>query len=123
MNDLEICEMLTRQEFEPNRRTTPGWCGPKDQQNKTDKFLSVYRVMYVIVNSRKDKGKTLREHILKDIVPRGFDARIAAIPEDHQLVMTDRENQIRAIQHENVTLQLQRDIYQPQLLKMSRSDA
>ena len=56
LNGLEKCEMLTRQEFEPTRRTTPGWSGRKDQQNKTDKFLSVYGVMYVIVNFRKDKG-------------------------------------------------------------------
>ena len=56
LNSLEKCEMLTRQEFEPTRRTAPGWSGRKDQQNKTDKFLSVYGVMYVIVNFRKDKG-------------------------------------------------------------------
>ena len=40
--------------------------------------------MYAIVNSRKDKGKSLKEHVLKDIVPRGFDARIKEIQEDHQ---------------------------------------
>ena len=32
--------------------------------------------MYVIVKSQKDKGKALKKHILKDIVPRGFDAKI-----------------------------------------------
>ena len=42
LNDLEKCEMLTRQELIPGRRGTPGWSGPKDQQNKTDKFLSVF---------------------------------------------------------------------------------
>ena len=26
--------------------------------------------LYVSVNSRKDRGKTLNEHILKDIIPR-----------------------------------------------------
>ena len=57
----------------------PGWSGPKDQQNKTDKFLSVFGVMYVIVNFRKSKGKVLKEHILKIIVPRGFDVRIEEI--------------------------------------------
>ena len=41
LTGLEKCEMLTRQEFEPTRRTTPGWSRPKDQQNQTDKFLSV----------------------------------------------------------------------------------
>ena len=46
--------------------------GPKDHQNKTDKFLSFFGVMYVIVNSKKDKGKALKEHILKYKVPRGL---------------------------------------------------
>ena len=76
LNGLEKCEILTRQELLPTRHGTPGWSGPKDQQNKTDKFLSAFGVMYVIVKSQKDKGKTLKKHILKDIVPRGFDAKI-----------------------------------------------
>ena len=78
--------------------------------------------MYAIANSRKNKGKVLKEHILKDIVPCGFDARIAEIKEEHhqqttqlQLAITDRDNQIRAIQYENVTLQAQRNVYQAQL--------
>ena len=80
--------------------------------------------MYVIVNSRKDKGKALKEHILKDIVPRGFNARIEeiqeklrqAIEEKAALIalltddLQDRDNQIQAIQHENVALQAQRDV-------------
>ena len=73
LNGLEKCEMLTRQEFVPNQHGTPGWSGPKDQQNKTDKFLPVYEVTHVIVNSQKDKGEAHKEHILKDFVPRGFD--------------------------------------------------
>ena len=83
LNDLEKCEILTRQELIPTRRSTLGWSGNKDQQNKTDKFLLVYGVMYVIVNSRKDKGKALKEHILRNIVPCGFDARIKEIRGEH----------------------------------------
>ena len=83
LNDLEKCEILTRQELVPTRRSTLGWSGNKDQQNKTDKFLLVYGVMYVIVNSRKDKGKALKEHILRNIVPCGFDARIKEIQGEH----------------------------------------
>ena len=79
LNSLEKCEMLTRQELVPSRHGTPDWSEPKDQQNKTDKFLSLLGVMYVIVNSRKDKDKVLKEHILKDIIPRGLDARIKEI--------------------------------------------
>ena len=78
--------------------------------------------MYAIANSRKNKGKVLKEHILKDIVPCGFDAMIAEIQEEHQqqitqlqLAITDRDNQIRAIQYENVTLPAQRNVYQVQL--------
>ena len=60
LNSLEKCKMITRQELIPVRRSTLGWSGSKDQQNKTDKFLSVLGVMYVIVNSRKGKGKALK---------------------------------------------------------------
>ena len=83
-NGLERCEMLTRQEIVPTWCIMPGWSGPKDQQNKADKSLSVFGVMYVIVNSRKSKGKVLKEHILKDIVLRGFDVRIEEIQQKHQ---------------------------------------
>ena len=53
LNGLEKCEMLTRQELVPSRHGTPGCSEPKDQQDKTDKFLSLLGVMYVIVNSRR----------------------------------------------------------------------
>ena len=76
MNDFEKCEILTTQELVPTRYSTSLWTGPKGHQNKTDKFLSAFGVMYVIVNSKKDKGKALKDHILKEIVPRGLDARI-----------------------------------------------
>ena len=79
LNGLEKCEMITRQELIPTRHSTPVWSGSKDQQNKTDRFLSVFGVMYVIVNSWKGKGKALKEHILKGIIPRGFHARIEEI--------------------------------------------
>ena len=68
--------------------------------------------MYVIVNSRKDKGKALKEHILKDIVPRGFDARIKEIQGEHnqqtrQLHQTiqEQDNRIQAIQYNKAGLQ------------------
>ena len=37
------------------------------------------------------------------------------IPEQHRKIITDRDNQIQAIQHENVSLQAQRYVYQTQL--------
>ena len=52
--------------------------------------------MYVIVNSRKDKGKALKEHILKDIVPRDFDARFKKIQKGHH----QRNTQLQQAIHE-----------------------
>ena len=47
--------------------------------------------MYVIIKARKDKGKALKEHILKDIVQRGFDVRIEEIHEKHQRVIEEKD--------------------------------
>ena len=130
LNGLKKCE-ITRQELIPTRRGTPGWSGPKDQQNKTDKFLSIFGVMYVIINSKKDKAKALKEHFLKDIVPRGFDVRIEEIQGQHQQAIEEkdavialknddlqgRDNQIQAIKYEKVALHAQRDVYKDQLQK------
>ena len=57
-------ETCTRNDFEPTRSNTPGWSGPKDQQNKTDIFLSVYGVMHVIIGSKKSKGKEMKEWMI-----------------------------------------------------------
>ena len=50
LNGSENGEIRTRQELVLARPGTPGWSGSKDQQNKTNKFLSVYGAMYAIVN-------------------------------------------------------------------------
>ena len=107
--------MPTRQELVPVRRTTLSWAGPKDRQNKTHKFLSVFGIMYVIANSRKDKGRALKEHKLKVIVPRGFDAKIEEVQGQHRQAIIGRDNQIHTIQYQNVALQAKRDVYQAQL--------
>ena len=109
--------MPTRQELVPVRRTTLGWAGPKDRQNKTHKFLSVFGIMYVIANSRKGKGRALKEHKLKVIVPRGFDAKIEEVQGQHRQAIIGRDNQIHTIQYQNVALQAKRDVYQTQLQK------
>ena len=90
-----------RKDFDPTYTTAAGWSGPKDQQNKTDKFLSVFGVMYVTVKSQKDKGKALKELILKDIEPRGCDAKIEEIQGKHQQAITDRDNQTIALEFRN----------------------
>ena len=52
--------------------------------------------MYVFVNTIRDKGTALKENVLKDLVSRGFDARIEEIQEEDQVAITDHDNQIRA---------------------------
>ena len=46
-------------------------------------FISLTGTLYVIVNPQKSKDNTLKEHVLKDIVLRGFDTRIVEIQEEH----------------------------------------
>ena len=118
---LDTQEMPKRDDIKAMVSKPYPWPGSKGHQNKTDKFLSVFEVMHVIVNSQKDKGKALKEHILKDIVPHGFDVRIEEIQEEHQQAieekdaalallnddLQDRDNKIQAIQYENVALQAQ----------------
>ena len=57
--------MPVRNDIKAATHAREGWPGPKDHQNKMDKFLSAFGVMYVIVKSQKDKGRALRKHILK----------------------------------------------------------
>ena len=73
------------------------WSGPKNHQSKTNKFLSVFGDMYVIIKSKKANGKALKNHILKDIVPCGLDARIEEIQGKHQQAIIGRDNQIKAL--------------------------
>ena len=83
IEELDTQEMLERDDIKAMVSNPYPWPGPKDHQNKTDKFLSLLGVMHVIVKSKKNKGKALKKHILKDIVPRGFDGRIEEIKEKH----------------------------------------
>ena len=57
---------------------------PRKDAQDHDIFISLTGTLYVIVNPRKDKSKVLKEHILKEILPRGFDAKIEEIQERHQ---------------------------------------
>ena len=81
------------------------WTPPREDTQGHDLFISLTDALYVTVNSRKDKGKVLKKHILKDIVPRGFDARIREIQEEHQHAITCRDNQIQALKLTNKTHQ------------------
>ena len=71
--------------------------------------------MYVIIKSKKPKGKALKKHILKDIVPCGLDARIVEIQGKHQQAITDHYNQIHTLEftnekHQQKILRLNKEI-------------
>lgn len=52
------------------------------QGQDSNKFLSLAGILYVFVNSQKDKGRLLKKHILKDLVPLGLAARVEEIQEE-----------------------------------------
>ena len=85
---------------------------PREHAQGHDIFISLTSALYVTVKSRKDKGKALKEHILKDIVPRGFDIRIEETQEKHQQVIEEKDATIALLnddlknrEYENVGLQ------------------
>ena len=51
----------------------------KEVAQDPDIFISLTGALYVVVHSQKSKGRALKKHILKDIVPRGFDVRTEEI--------------------------------------------
>ena len=57
--------------------------------------------MYIIIKSKKSKGKALKKHILKDIVPCGFDVKIKETQGKHQQVIEEKYNQIQALEFTN----------------------
>ena len=85
---------------------------PREHAQGHDFFISLTSALYVTVKSRKDKGKALKEHILKDIVPRGFNIRIEETQEKHQQVIEEKDATIALLnddlknrKYENVGLQ------------------
>ena len=62
-------------------------------------FIVLTGALYIAANS------ALKQHILKDLVPRGFDVRIKEIQEEHKLAIQERDNQMQATQYHNVGLQ------------------
>ena len=67
---------------------------PREDAQDLDIFNSLTGALYVVVNSQKDKGNTLKKHILKEIVPRGFDVRIEEIQEKHQQAIEEKVQQL-----------------------------
>ena len=73
VGSLDKCEMLSSAlpPPPPSPHGTRVWPRPKDHQNKTDKFLSVFGVMYVIIKSQK-RVKRLRNIFLKILYHAGL---------------------------------------------------
>ena len=97
---------------------------PREDTQDHDIFISLTGALYAIVNSQKDKGKALKKDILKDIAPRGFDARIEEIQEKHRRAIEEKDaafallnDDLKNREYENVALQAQRNIYKDQLQK------
>ena len=91
LRHLDECEERARSTFNPLPCSARCWTGPKNQQNRTDKFLSAYGVMYVIVNKRKSKGKELKDWILRDVIPRGVNK---LMEEEHQKAIKEKQKSI-----------------------------
>ena len=97
---------------------------PREYAQDHDIFISLTGALYVTVNSRKGKGKSLKKHILKDIVPRGFDARIEEIQKKHRQAIEKKgatmallNDDLKTREHDNVALQTQSDAYKVLLKK------
>ena len=85
---------------------------PREDAQDHDIFISLTGALSFTINSRKDKGKALKKHILKDIVPRGFNARIEEIQEKHRQAIEEKDATISLLnddlqkrEYENVGLQ------------------
>ena len=72
---------------------------PREDPQNHDIFISLSGAH--VGNSKKDKDKMLKKHILKDIVPRGLDARIEEIQGKHQQAIEENDNQIQVLEFTN----------------------
>ena len=60
---------------------------PMEDAQDHDVFISLTGALYIVIKSRKDKGKALKKHILKDIVPR----EIEEIQENHRQAIEEKD--------------------------------
>ena len=98
LEGLDDCEQRSRYELKMGSVARTSY--PKVQN--TDSFLSAYGVMHVVVNSRKSKGKELRDWILRDVVPRGFNK---LMEEEHQKAIDEKDMQIALLDDDLVESQ------------------
>ena len=85
---------------------------PREDAQYHDIFISLTGALYVVVNSQKDKSMALKKHILKDIVPRGFDVKIEEIQEKHRQAIEEKDatiallnDDVKKREYENLGLQ------------------
>ena len=106
---LDKQEMVRRDDMDATVSNPYPWSGPKDQQNKTDIFLSVYGVFYVIVRSKNPKGKELREWVMRDTIPRGLNDKIKELKDKHGGAIEDMTRRIEVIQLESERTMQEKD--------------
>ena len=54
-----------------------------------------------VIKSKKPSGKALKTHILKDIAPHRFDAKIKEVQGKYQKTIEEKDNQIQALEFTN----------------------
>ena len=103
---------------------------PVDSQ-KFDIYINEEGMHELLSSSQQPKAKDFKRHCCNELFPHVQQHLTNKMKEDHQqaieekdvalALITDdlqvRDNQIQAIQYENVALQAQRDVYQAQLQK------
>ena len=94
---------------------------PKDSQ-KFDIYINEEGMYELLFSSQQPKAKEFRKHCCNLMFPHVHQQLTNKMEDDHQQAIKEKDvalaqcdNQIRAIQHENVTLQAQRDVYQAKL--------
>ena len=70
---------------------------PPKHAKPHDDFLSVNGVTTILLNSRKPKARKVAAWLIRDIIPKGFNAIIAG----KQQAIEERDNQLQAITYQN----------------------
>ena len=103
---------------------------PKDLK-KCDTYTNEEGMYELLFSSQQEKAKDFRRHCCNVLFPHVRQQLTNKMKEDHQQTieekdatialltddLQDRNNQIQAIQYENVALQAQKDVYQAELQK------
>ena len=87
-------------------------------------FLKEPGLYCFLLRCKKDETELFMEWVMETVLPQQEVRKLASAIEEKDAILAllsddlqDRDNQIQAIQYENVALQAQRDVYQAQLEK------